>query len=282
MFLRRSLPSLSVCLILAGQPGWAQSVPAPSDLPSLPFVGEFPVQRVEANGVVDLTDGSRVSLAGIELPQRPLRLPIDTPWPAAEQATAALGELAGGGPVALYGNGTATDRYGRRSAQVVTADGRWLQTELLRRGWARVAATADSRSGAAAMLAAEAEARRAGRGIWRLPDYRVRRSDETPRLVGSIQLVEGRVASSRLIKGDLVLHLGGNWRRSLTVQVPRAVFARFDDDPSLAPFGADPRRMTGRRLRIRGWIGKTVGPVVEVIRPEQIEMLDGTNRAEER
>ncbi len=278
MPLRLALPLL-LCLLLIVHAGCARA--APRDLPPLPSLGEAQVQRLEAGGVLVLTDGGRAILAGIELPRRPLTLSAEAPWPAAEEARTALAGLIGDRPVVLYGDAGAADRYGRRQVQVVTADGRWIQAELLREGCARVAVTVDERS-AAALLSAEAEARRARRGIWRQPAYRVRRSYETPGLVGSIQLVEGRVASSRLIKGDLVLHLGGNWRRSLTVLVPRPVLARFAEYPPLAAVADQPRRMAGRRLRIRGWIGKTIGPVMEVARPEQIELLDAAGRAEER
>jgi hypothetical protein len=38
--------------------------------------------------------------------------------------------------------------------------------------------------------------------------------------------------------------------------------------------GIEPKKLEGRRLRVRGWIEERNGPRIEAARPEQIEIAD--------
>jgi endonuclease YncB( thermonuclease family) len=272
------LPAFVFALLMLG------FVPAAADsggrLTGLDFVGEATAVDVEAGGVLMLDDRRRAVLAGIELPRRPLSVSRGADWPAEEQARSALAGLASGGPLRLYGGGR--DRYNRLLVHAFTADGRWLQEELLRLGWARVATTRDSHDRAGAMLTAEAAARENGRGIWALPAYAVRRPGETWTLIDSVQVVEGRVSSTNLIRGTLYVNLGDEWRRRLGLRVPPSVIRAFARHPPLAAFAGNPQALTGRRLRVRGWIGKGAGPLIEVSHPEQIELLADAGRPPRR
>src|SRR5213076_2420124 len=104
------------------------------------------VAAVPDGETLTLADGREVRLAGILAPRPPLGWPPERPWRLAEQAKAALAELASGRRVELRRDGDAEgDRYGRVLAQVYRVDGLWLQGELLRRGLARVATLAEHR-----------------------------------------------------------------------------------------------------------------------------------------
>jgi hypothetical protein len=50
--------------------------------------------------------------------------------------------------------------------------------------------------------------------------------------------------------------------------VPRRLQAGF------RAAGRDPQNFTGRALRVRGWLERRTGPVIEALAPEQIEVLD--------
>jgi len=217
------------------------------------------------NGDLTLTDGRRLHLAGIELAHRPIGERSAKPWPLAAQARQLLAELTGG-PLTLYADGTDTDRYGRWPVQAVTGDGRWLQGELLRQGLARVATTPDSRAAIRPLLAAEAPAREAKLGLWAERETALRAPDQLLRWLDSVQVVEGRVTSAALVKGAVYLNFGEDWRRMLAVRLPK---------PLLAQTALDPLGWSGRRLRVRGWIGKGIGPLIEVSHMEQIEVLEG-------
>src|SRR5262245_25132754 len=92
---------------------------------------------------------------------------IDAPekgQPFSDQAKEALGKLVVGQIVIVRDYGP--DRRGRRLAEVVLADGRNVNRELVRLGWAWWVRK-DSHDGPLGTL--EAEARAAGRGLWADP-----------------------------------------------------------------------------------------------------------------
>lgn len=117
------------------------------------------------------------------------------------------------------------------------------------------------------MLALEAEARAARRGLWRDGFYAIRPAEEAGRYIESFQLVEGTVADAAKIKGQVFLNLGPDWHTACTIHVPRAALALFKES------GLDPLDLKGERVRVRGWIRLERRPVIDVTHPEQIERL---------
>lgn len=233
-----------------------------------------PLDRLRVAAVIDgdtleLADGRRVRLAGIDAAKPPAGAEGDRRWPLAEAATAALTELALGRSLTVKGE-AATDRHGRLVAQLVRDDGLWLQGELLARGHARVHTQPDARALAREMLAAEAAARRAERGLWRSRVYAVRPADpETLRRDrDSFQIVEGRVLRVTKSSSEVYLDFGDDWRTDVTVHIGRAALRDF------AKARIDPLSYEGRVVRVRGWIGLRSGPMIEATHPEQIERLD--------
>jgi endonuclease YncB( thermonuclease family) len=249
----RRLFSAALLLILFARP-----VPA----------AEPPLQASLGEGSdLTLADGRQIHLAGIELAHRPIGERSAKPWPLAVQARQMLESLTAP-PLLLTPDGADTDRYGRWPMQAVTLDGRWLQGELLRQGLARVATTPGSRSAIQQLLAAEAPAREAKLGLWAERDTALRAPDQLLRWLDSVQVVEGRVTSAALVKGAVYLNFGEDWHRMLAVRIPK---------PLLVQTALDPLRWTGHRLRVRGWVGKGIGPLIEVSHMEQIEVLDGAS-----
>jgi endonuclease YncB( thermonuclease family) len=207
-----------------------------------------------------------VRLVGMQAPKLPLGRKGFTAWPLAEEARAALAALVNGREVTLRLGETPRDRNGRTLAHVVRDDGLWVQGEMLRRGWARVYTFPDNRRLSAAMLAAEAEARAASRGIWSQPFYAVR-SPDPPALradVGSFQIVAGRVVDAARVRDRVYLNFGDDFRSDFTVSLDRGAQALF------AAAGLDPLALEGRAVEVRGWLVSRNGPMIEVTHPEQI------------
>ncbi len=236
-----------------------------------------PAERWRVTAVVDgdtleLEDGRRIRLAGIEAakPPRAASPEEHRRWPLADAATAALSELALGRLVTPRGE-PVPDRHGRLMAHLLREDGVWLQAELLARGHARVHTRPDARAFAAEMLATEDGARGAQRGLWRTRVYAVRgvEPEALARDRDSFQIVEGRVRHVSKTGGEAYLDFGEEWRTDTTVHIPRAVMR------DVAKAGIDPLSYEGRRIRVRGWIGLRSGPMIEITHPEQIERLDG-------
>lgn len=224
-----------------------------------------PGGTVELGTVIDgetlaLADGRELRLAGIETPGAAMRGEAAL----ARRAKETLAKLVAGARLELRYGGAETDRHGRVVAQLF-AGGRWVQRELLRRGLARVHGSADARTGLAAMLAVEAAARKARRGIWRRPFFAVRTPDEAARDAGSFQIVEGTVTETAFVAGSARLNFGPDWHTAFSLRIGA------DALKLCRAGGLDPMKLQGARLRVRGFIDGTRRPTIEVTFPEQIE-----------
>lgn len=234
-----------------------------------------------------LDDGSAVRLIGALAPRL-----IDTPaageaaqateWPVAQAAQHALEALAIGRSVTLAFAGRRKDRHGRLLAQVFVeraGEGAlWLQGEQLARGHARAYGIPENFACLDQLIAAEAAARASRLGLWASPAYGIRnahRSFELMALRSTYQLVEGRVASAvRTRSGRIYLNFGRDWRRDFTVSVGTGLSRGH---PAWAASLID---LKGRRVRVRGWIIRRNGPMIEIEDPQQLEFLEGETSAQ--
>ncbi len=213
-------------------------------------------------------DGSnRVRLVGIQAPKLPLGRKNFDKWPLADDSKAALEKLILGRRVSLKFGGRRMDRHGRLLAHLYGADGGWVQGALLAAGMARVYSFADNRALIADMLALERQARQARRGVWAERFYAVRVADKVDRLIGTFQLVEGVVYDAQAVRGKTYLNFTADWRNDFTVSIDKRALKSF------TALGIDPLTLKGRRLRVRGWIKKRNGPLIEASHPEQIEII---------
>lgn len=226
------------------------------------------VVEVVDGDTVRIDDGRQIRLTGIQAPKLPLGRAGFRAWPLAEPARAAMEALSLGKKVRLGFGGRREDRHGRILAHVFTADGAWLQGEMVSRGLARVYSFADNRACVAALLAREREARDADRGIWALDWYAIRPAGPDVGPYGSFQLVEGTVRKVAVVRGRLYLNFGEDWRTDFTVTAAPKVRARLDRE------GYDYAGLEGRRIRVRGWIDERNGPMLNLSHGEQIERLD--------
>jgi endonuclease YncB( thermonuclease family) len=249
--------------------------PVPAQAASLPEcaggveISRAKVVRVEQNGVLVLSDGRALILEGIRLPMgaadhAPVRL--------ADEARATLLTLARDGAVTGTAIPPKQDRYDRVRVQGFTAskssDATWLQRALLEQGLARVALSPDRGECAADLYRFEAAARKAGRGLWTVPAYRVRtdRDDWRPD-VGSFQVIEGNVGRVTTRDGATVLDLGNDGRSGLAVSIAGGDRRGFR--------GLDFDGLRGRRLRVRGIVQDSSGrPMIALSNAAQIEVLD--------
>lgn len=261
---------LLVCLLMPAGPQ------AQTDFPDglgvglgagLKAAGQSVVMEVVDGDTVALADGRELRLVGIQAPKLPLGRKGFTAWPLAEEARQALADLVQGREVTLAYGGAKRDRYGRLLAHLARGDGLWVQCEMLRRGLARVYLFRDNRAAAAELLACERDARAARRGIWAHPFYAVRRPEETADLIGSFQLVEGRVRQAAEVRGKVYLNYGPDHRTDFTVSIAPRERRAFDKA------GVDLLDLEGHRIRVRGWLSRRNGPMIEASHPEQIELL---------
>jgi hypothetical protein len=215
--------------------------------------GSATVRAATDEGIA-LEDGRMVHLAAIELGAAP--------------------DLAAGAIVTLKRIGAETDRYGRLHAHLFLNENgteRWFQSELVERGLARVSARVGDPACAKLLLAKEESARAAKLGLWAEPVYVIGKAEDPNEVLksrGRFALVEGKVVSVRESGGTIYVNFGRRWSEDFTVTIAKR------NERVFTAAGLVPKSLSGRRVRIRGWIEERGGPWVEAARPEQIEVLN--------
>ena len=223
------------------------------------------VTAVEDGDTLVTQSGGQVRLVGIQAP-KPRRGGRE-PWPLAGQAKAALESLVLEREVRLSFGGLEKDRHGRVLAHVYTADGTWVQGEMVRRGLARVYSFADNRAAVKELLEIEEEARRSRRGMWALEAYAVRSPETAAAHLDGYEIVEGQVIAADEVNGRVYLNFGPDWRTDFTASLSRRDARRFCDE------GIEPLAYEGQRVRVRGWLRGFNGPMIDITHPEQLELL---------
>lgn len=219
-----------------------------------------------------LDTGRVVRLIGIQAPKLALGRDGYDDWPKGNEAKAALIALTLKKPVLLRYGGEEIDRHGRTLAQIYVEGSEpvWVQQRMLAQGMARVYSFPDNRACLPDLFAAEGRARAGGVGIWADSYYRVRRADrpaDLAQLSGHYELVEGRVLQAEKLGGQVFLNFGRYFKEDFTAVIDARALRLFAD------LGADPLKLGGALVRVRGWIDDRDGPRVAVTHPEQIEVL---------
>lgn len=218
------------------------------------------------DGSFMLDDGRALRLAGLDVPQGAAQI-------------SAWREIAAGFtrvPLTLSFPDRPKDRYGRLTALVGRGDGGMLQTALLAAGQARVMPIAGLGACGRDFLANEQAAREAGKGLWALKEYAPLDALDLAALrarVGDFVLVEGVVVAVAERAGRLFVNFEQDWRRDFTMTVERSDVRVFlqglvggDDEEAAA-------LLVGKRIRVRGYLGRYNGPEIAVTLPEQVEIL---------
>jgi endonuclease YncB( thermonuclease family) len=271
MNLERSVISMVPLVLAAALMAFDARAQSPRDCGGS---GEAPA--VEVARVIDgrsfvLADGREVRLAAIETP---LLVPGDEDEARVQAALAArtaLETLLLHREVSVTNSGP--DRYGRLLgyAFVRMSSGEALvQRELVAAGWALVSATAPAATCRIYLRNAEREARSGGLGLWGDPYHVVKAAADPSDVLaeqGRFVLVQGRVMSVREGGGILYVNFGQRWSEQLTVTILKRSEGIF------AGAGLAPKVLPGRYIEVRGWVEERGGPAIEVMRPEQIEVV---------
>lgn len=217
--------------------------------------GEGRVADIVDARTLRLDDGREVRLTGIE--------------PVANTKQALTAALVGR-DVTLHGTDDTPDRYGRQPALVYVAGSDTpVQSLLLVQGAALVSGEISDKDCAAALFAAEAEARGAKKGNWVDPSAikNAESPDDILAGIGRFVVVEGKILSVRQAGATTYLNFSRNWTRGFAVTISRRMVAAFESA------GITPKSLENRRIRVRGWIEGNTGPRIDVLRVGQVELL---------
>lgn len=189
---------------------------------------------------LELTDGRRVRLLGIDTPEIGRRGEPSEPF--AQAAKKRLQQLVGGRGLRMYLGEEPRDRYGRILAHLHTADGSNIEAQLLEEGLGFALVVPPNDAMADCHGLAERRARLEKLGVWsRSPITRASAVKE-----GGVTIVSGRVKSVSEGGGHLWLDLDG----PITLRIGRDERKAFAG--SLKE-GA-PRSWVGRQVEARGWV----------------------------
>jgi endonuclease YncB( thermonuclease family) len=217
-----------------------------------------------------LADGRDVRLASIETVLPAPGDEDEARTAAALAAKAALETLLLDREIDVSVTGAGTDRYGRLTAHVFARapSGEILvQRELVAAGHALVSPALASPC-RRFLQGAEREARARQSGLWGPPYSAVKQAADPADILadqGRFALVQGKVASVRESAGVVYINFGQRWSNQFTAMLLKRNEGAF-------PAGS-PKALAGRTVEVRGWIEERGGPVVEVTRPEQIEII---------
>ena len=249
-------------LVLAGLlwPNAGFAMPLP-DCAGDPVIAQARVVRVEKNGALVLDNGRTVVLEGIRLPG------ADFPAaPVAARALATLRELATRERVMFTSTRPRNDRYGRIRVQAFATA--WLQTELLKRGLARVSVMPDRQECSPDFYEAEIEARSAGRGLWALPEFAVRKAVSFSAPAGSFQLVEGRIVNVASHDGRAFLDFNDDYRKGFSATIAP------EDRKAFREAELALEALVGHEVRLRGIVEDFNGRhEMALANPRQIEVV---------
>jgi endonuclease YncB( thermonuclease family) len=230
------------------------------------------VRAVLDGRTVMLEDGRVVRLAGIDIPRLPETREADVPS-AEALARTFLEARIGRQPVTIRSYLSATDRYGRIRGYVFL-DGEGLegsiQHVMLALGLVRIADRVGNPACATSLQARERQARAAKLGLWADARHAARPADDPAAVLGlrgRLGMVEGRVLSVRESGATIYVNFGRRWSEDFTVTIAKRN-ARM-----LAAGGLDPKRLERRIVRVRGFVEERGGPWIEVVRPEQVEIV---------
>ena len=85
---------------------------------------------------------------------------------------------------------------------------------------------------------------------------------------GHFTLVEGKVVSVRESGATIYVNFGRRWSEDFTVTVLKR------NERSFVDAGIEPKKLEGRRVRVRGWVEEHGGPWIEALHPTQIEIVN--------
>ena len=262
-------PNLQLLKVVGACAALLLSMPAPGSLAAAAEDGcPGRTSEVRGAGVADarsvrLQDGRVLRLAGIE----PFGVLLPDSRTADAALVARLNSIVDGGPLQIAVLDEKPDRYGRIPATLATTDGGIVQEALAREGLAIAFPTGDPVPCFDRILAAEDSARRGRRGFWKGYDPPRARPEELRRQIGRMAIFEGVAVSVGNRPYRTYLNFGGRWSEDVTVEIEAGDRARFGGELGLA-------NLSGKRLRVRGWVEERGGPMVTVRSPLQMQAIE--------
>lgn len=190
-----------------------------------------------------------------------------------------------GKKVGVYRNKTLPDE-GRQDKQgyeiihMVINDGTWVQAAMVHDGYAWADSTEYNRDLVTRLYTFEIDARSKKRGFWKVASLGVKNDKQIRNnTIGTYQVFEGPIYNYRSHKGFDYLNFSSDYHLGFTLVINRERYWMFREFFSPGNIYAAqafiPSSWVPARLRVRGWVTDSGGPMIELTHPEQLEFPDG-------
>lgn len=217
------------------------------------------IQYVYDGDTVKLVDGRKIRLLGINTPEVEGR--NKNAEAGGEEAKRWLIHALKGKRIRLVLDREQKDKYGRTLAHLFTEDGLHINLELVRLGLASLSIFPPNLLYSGELIRAQVEAEKNSRGIWMLPEYRIKPASSLR--AGNHrgwQRVSGRVKKIRATRKYVYLMLG----ERVDFRIERANLALFPN----------PNSYVGKEVEIRGWLNRSKERFSMLIRhPSSVKVL---------
>jgi endonuclease YncB( thermonuclease family) len=270
---RKILIAAGALLVVATHVTQAASLLPPASGPcSRENTARASVANVDPSLDIALADGRALTLAGLDPP----RETPDHPRLASEVRDK-LAQWLDGREVAVRALADKPNRFGRIPARLFAAPPGTPGTEIgiaeaiLDAGLARYRPDGAAHPCRESLLAAEAEARAGRIGLWADPFYAVlpatdRAAFANPRT--GMVIVDGTPVSLGETASRFYLNFGPRRGSDFAITLPKR------GANALEKAGVKVQDLVGKRLRVRGLLDATFGPQMELIDPDQLELID--------
>lgn len=188
---------------------------------------------------------------------------VHLPWADVAGKTIVLGSEEG------KPENIALNRYGDLRGKIMMEPLGWMQKYWVEKGMAIVSGAGPSpKESHRQLLVAEEGARRSKRGVWKHKKIILADDLRVLEARGGFQLVEGRVMEFKKIRGISYLNFGTDWKIDFTAAISSKNRANFKQTNWKFP------DIVNKWVRVRGRVRSYNGPYMELIFPEQIEVLE--------
>lgn len=221
----------------------------------------YVVEKVIDGDTISVRDAGRVRLLGINTPEVAHR--ERRAQPLGDEARQRLTELLAGKRVTLQFDQQRRDRFKRLLAHVTREDGTRINELLLQEGLARALFLQPNMLHLQRYYHIEAEAQQARRGIWSLPEYRLRPATHAQECMKRFCRLHGKV--KKIVKKRHYTYL--------TLPGSLQLAVHHDLLPQFRQAGLAPVQLKGRSISVRGWLGERKGsPYLKLHHPLQISL----------
>lgn len=223
---------------------------------------EVRISRIYDGDTVELSDGRKLRLIGIDTPE--LGHGNDPSQPLAVDAANALRTLLAISPnLHLRYDAESHDRYQRLLAHIYLHNGASVAAALLEQGLATALVIPPNVWNLDCYQAAERRAQAVRRGIWSLPGYQPVEAAALPAKASGFRLVQGQVVRIGKSRKSIWLNLTGD----VALRIDRKDLPYFK--------GLDLEHLENHRVRARGWLHpQKRGLMMRIRHPAALERLN--------